>query len=262
MKDSIFITGNKKLMKRNIPLFLTNILYCCSFLSYIIAAAHYVILMTGLLRLPFCIYSAPGGLYINLHHIWFARLFRRVVSLLVRSPLRIKTLQLVDFTAPITNTGCIITTCHTPWARLLVQWCLQNKFALIIVSGIWLQRAKAINKYGKGFPELRYLVRHLQSGGRIIITSDAMLNSKNCAVHFFEKECNVSLLPARLARIAKVPIIAVVPELRNQSILINEGPRYYLKQLLSNQGEVIQSMLTYYENEIKKSPAIWAEFVH
>lgn len=168
---------------------------------------------------------------------------------------------MVNFITPNTRGGCIITTCHTPWARLLVQWCLQKEFAIIIASGIWIRRAKQVNKCGKGYTELRQIVNHLRSGGRIVITMDVFTDSKNCSLKFFEKECSVSLLPARLARIANVPIITVVPELSNQTILIHEGQRLDFNHSISTPGEIMQTLLTYFEKEIRKSPSIWSSFV-
>lgn len=249
-------------MQSSKPLFLRMCLSSCNLISYLIAALHYSMVWISLLKLPLCIHNAPGGEYINIRQIWFTRLLRRTLSILIRTSLRNKILQLVDFPTPTCNSGCIITTCHTPWARLLVQWCVANEFALIIVSGIWIQRAKQINKYGKGYTELKHLIRHLRSGGRIIITADAFLDSKNCSVEFFEREYKVSLFPARLARIANVPLIAVVAELRNQTIHIYEGPRFYFKHLISTPKEVMQSLLKYLENEIRKSPAIWSSYAY
>ncbi len=87
-----------------------------------VGGLHYYAVRSGFLKIPLCICIAPGGVYKNLQKIWFAQLLRRVVSVLVRSPLRIKTLRLVNFTIPATgDTGRVVVTCHTPWERLLVQ---------------------------------------------------------------------------------------------------------------------------------------------
>src|SRR5688500_7207753 len=166
-------------MLTNKPFYLRLCTLTCRLFSDVIAFLHYYTVRAGFVKIPLCFFNAEGGVYKNLQNIWFARLLRRVISLLVRTPFRSKTLRLVDFIIPPTdNTGCVIVTFHTPWARLLVQWCLENDFALIIAGGKWIQRTSMINK-GKGFNGLRHLLCHLRSGGRIIIMATVFNNLKN-----------------------------------------------------------------------------------
>lgn len=230
-----------------------------------IAGLHYYTVYTGFLKIPLCIYNAPGGVYKNLRNIWFVRLIRRIVSMLVRTPLRIKILRMVNFTIPITSdTGCVIATCHTPWARLLAQCCLEKDYALVIGGDKWIRRIRLIYNQGRGFHELRHLVRHLRSGGRVIIIADVFKKTNsfsNCSAKFLEKDYNVSLLPVRLARIAGVPLMAVLPEFRNGTIHILEGPRFDLKILNSYSCEVMQNLLAFFEKEIKRDPSIWSPFI-
>jgi Bacterial lipid A biosynthesis acyltransferase len=243
------------------PFYLSICTLACKFFSHIIAVLHYYNVRAGFLKIPLCIYNAPGGVYKNLRSIWFVRLFRRVVSILVRTPLRTKTLRLVDFMSLATDTGCVFVTCHTPWARLLMEWCLENDFALIIANIKSNQRANSIKKTGKGFIELRHLLRHLRSGGRIIIMVDVFNNLSNCSAKFLERDYNVSLFPARLAKIADVPLMAVVPELRNGTIHFCTGPRFDLKIVNSDSCTVMQNLLAFFEKEIRQNPSIWSPFV-
>lgn len=242
------------------PLYLTICTFTCRFFSVIIAVLHYYTVRAGLSKIPFCVFNAPGGVYKNLRNIWFARLLRRVVSLLVRTPLRTTTLQLVNFIIPATDTGCVIVTFHTPWARLLVQWCLENNFALIIASNKWLQRTSLTNR-GEGFNELRHLLFHLRSGGRVIILADVFNNLSNCPVKFFEKAYNISLFPARLAKIAEVPLLTAVAEFRHETIHIDTGSLFDVKLLNCNSCTLMQNLLTFFESEIRRNPSIWSVFV-
>jgi hypothetical protein len=246
-------------MQPSKPYYLIVCIHTCDALSHFIAGLHCYILYTGFLKIPLCISNAPGGLYKNIRHIWLTRLLRRLVSLLLRSPLRNETLRLVNFTIPVArDTGCVIATCHTPWARLLAQWCFENKFALIVAGGNWIKRSRRINIKGEGFKELRHIVKHLRFGGRIIIMIDIFNNLSNCPAKFFENNYNVSLLPARLARLANVPLIAAVPELRKEAVDIYAGPQFDSKILNSDPCGVMQSLLVFFEKEIQRAPYIWS----
>jgi lauroyl/myristoyl acyltransferase len=151
--------------------------------------------------------------------------------------------------------------CHTPWSRLLAQWCLKNDFGLIITNSQWNRQTNSIRRKGKGIKELRYLIRYLQSGGRIIIMADVFNNLKNCSARFLGRDYNVSLLPARLAKIAQVPLIAAVPELRKHTIHINNGPGFDPKKSNPGSSAIMQLFMTFFEEEIRRNPSIWAGFV-
>jgi lauroyl/myristoyl acyltransferase len=138
---------------------------------------------------------------------------------------------------------------------------MKNNSTLMIASGAWIERAKPISKYGKGFFELRQLVKHLRAGGRVLIAADVFSDSKSCPAIFFEKSSNVSLTPARLARIAEVPLVTVVAKLEEGYINITEGTRFDHTDLNSCPDQVTRNILGYLENEIRQLPAIWYFFV-
>jgi lauroyl/myristoyl acyltransferase len=83
----------------------------------------------------------------------------------------------------------------------------------------------------------------------------------DCPVHFFEKDCNASLLPARLAEIAGVPLMAVAPELVNRTIHINKGPQSDVKKFNFDPCKATKNFLAFFEMEIRRNPSIWSVFV-
>ncbi len=91
--------------------------------------------------------------------------------------------------------------------------------------------------------------------------ADVFNNLKNCTAKFLERDCNVSLLPARLARIADVPVIAAVPELMNGTIHIYNGPRFDLTTSKTDPSRVMQFFMSFFETEIRRNPSIWSVFV-
>ena len=249
-------------MKHGLPVFLKLTLFSCRFLAFIIAGIHNMMYLAGLSGLPLAIQNAGDGTFNALQKIWLTRFMRRVISVSVRTPFRNQTLRIVDFRSPVPHSGCVIATCHSPWSRLLVQWCLENHFALIIVTGsTWVSRAKTVNRYGRGYPELHEIVNHLRNGGRLILTADAFIDSKTCMINFFDKICHVSLTPYRLAKLACVPLVGVAPRLSGQYIRVHEFVRFYPGNGKSNGNEVMQSLLSSFEKEIMKSPEAWSTFV-
>jgi len=242
------------------PLYLRIFIFICHVLAAVIAAIYYFIFKTGLLKVSSVILNAPGGVYKNLRSIWFVRLIRRTVSVLVRTPLQKNVLQLINFDPASIVPGSVIVSCHTPWARLLTQWCVANNYAMIVGWGPWTKRA-SIARHATGFNELRSLARHLLSGGRIIIMADIFNDLNNCPVKFFEKPCNASLFPLRLARIANTQLVTVMPALEDKVVCIHTGPRVSLNTDDNHPGKTMQTLLSFFEKEIKQDPSVWSGYI-
>ena len=229
----------------------------CNLLSYLGAGIHCGLIATGLLKNPTCIVATGEKSYSPLRNIWYTRFVKRLVSGLVRSPLRRSTLKLVDFNIPLpADSGCIIVICHSPWRRLLVQWCIENKFALIVSGLIPTKSNRLIYRRAKGYKELRELVNHLRRHGRVIVSADVFNHLTNCPVQFMGKPANASLLPVRLAKLAAVPIITAIPQLRNGTINFIPGPAFDDTKLGPDACRIIQTTLSFMEKAIQKSPSV------
>ena len=235
----------------------------CLLISNLFAGTHCFFVQARLLAIPNCVKEAPGGMYINLQKIWFARLLKKIVSIWVRSPFKSRAFSLVNFNIPMSpGTGLVLVTCHTPWKRLLVSWFFENHYALIIDTGRSAKRNNRLKNLRKGHNELFHIIRHLRYGGRIIIAADVFNKSNDQPAEILGKPGNLSLLPARLARIAGVPLLAAVPILRNGRIDIQAGPLIDKQIPYSDMRNVMQIMLEFIEFEIKKNPSIWSYFVN
>jgi len=129
---------------------------------------------------------------------------------------------------------------------------------LVIGNGEWTNKKKRIQKQGKGFNDLREIVKHLQNNGRIVIAFDCFNNQANYfRLKFLGDYHNMSTLPVRLARIAGVPVITVIPRLRNGMINIDYGPQFGINKLNSDPGGVMQGLVSFLESELKSDPGIW-----
>lgn len=247
----------------NKPFYLRISLMFCSFLAYSCSCVQYGMKAVFLLKIPLYILKSPAPLFKTLYGIWYARIVRRMLSVFVRTPLRKRTLQLVNFTIPVPcDSGCVIAICHTPWKRILVQWCLENNFALIISGGTWTHQKKLIQRQGAGISELRGIVKYLQLNGRIILAADNFNNLNNCPVKFLGNNYNASIAHVRFAIIAKVPLMVVTPKLCNTSIDFTIGPQFEYSNLRLDIHKTTQDILSFLEKEIEHYPSIWSTYVN
>jgi len=250
-------------MKNTVPLYAILLIAFCRIFSHVIAALHVIGVQVFYLRIPACIRQSSEGIFQSLQKIWNARLLKKIVSVWVRSPFRKHALQLVNFNIPVpASTGLILVTCHTPWKRLLVSWFSENHYALILDTARSRQRAKRLREIRKGHNELLHIIRHLRMGGRVIIAADVFNKLHNQPAEILGKPGNLSLLPARLARIAGVPILASVPRFQNGTIQIHPGPVFNQPFRASEMGSIMHKLLEFFEGEIRKDPSVWSYFVN
>ena len=242
------------------PLYLRVIVFNCLILAQFFASVHYFLFRINLVKLSSVIITAPHGPLKNLITIWFVRSFRRCISVIVRTPLRKDALRLIDFDPKSIAPGSVIVSCHTPWARLLTHWCVENNYSMIVGWGPWPKRA-IIAKHARGFNEVRDIAKHLRSGGRIVIMADIFNDLSNCPVRFFEKPCNASLFPLRLAKIANSSLVTIMPVLADTSVRIHKGPQVSLNPNKNDAGKIMQLLLSYFEKEIKQDPAVWSGYI-
>jgi hypothetical protein len=220
------------------------------------------LISAGLLKRPAYILKSAGTVFKNLYAIRYARVVRKMLSVLLRTPLRKSSLGLINFSIPVpADSGCVIAICHSPWKRILVQWCLENKFALIIGGGKWSNRKKLIQRKGAGIVELRNIIRHLQQKGRVILAADFFNGLNNCPVKFLGNKYNASIVHIRLAILAKVPLIVVIPKLKKTSIDFTLGPQLGFNNLKPGFYKTTRHILSFFEKEIERDPSIWSSYV-
>ena len=240
------------------PAALRSLLWACDRCSRIVAFLHDVGIRGGWLRVAPCVRHAPGGLSRALREIWLSRLLRESLTFLLKTSFRATTLRLVDDSLVRgAGRGSVIAICHTPWARLLAEWCRVHDFALVIADGPWASRMGYVTGPGRGFSELRRVVRHLKTGGRVIVTADAFAGSRSSPVRFLQGERMVSLLPGRLALLAGVPLRPVVAHFADGSLRLRFGSLPCAR--VPSAKHFTQALLRFFEDEIRLRPAIWGD---
>ena len=234
--------------------------FLCKGSAFVVSPIYFLLIKLRFLKISSVIQNAPNGIYKNVYGIWKARFFRRIISFLVRTPLRKQVIQLVNFDPESIKPGSVVISCHTPWARLITQWCTENNYAMIIGWGPWVKRT-SLAKHATGIRELRTLTNYLRSGGRVVIMADIFNKLSNCPVKFFEKPCNASLFPLRLAKLVNTSLVTVMPVLENDAIKIHKGPKTSLNDDKRDAGSIMQSLLFYFENEIRQDPSVWSGYI-
>lgn len=231
-------------------------------ISFLPAAIHYCLITAGYLNPPTSVCRGNKGKFRVLKCIWYARIVKKLISVLIHRFVRGHLLALVNGRVSFpSNSGCVITSCHTPWRKLLVQWCLENDFLMIAANGRWTGEEKSIQLEANGFNGLRQIVRHLRQKGRVFIAMDTFNGLDNCPVSFLGESFNASTFPARLAKLAQVPLEMIVPVLSNTTIDIIHGPGFDLKSLNKNPSAVTRELVSFLEHEIRNDPSIWEPFV-
>jgi hypothetical protein len=244
------------------PLYLNVCLSICRAFANTVSSLHYLLVRMKIIAPPvwFDKFINEGSKQFTA--IWQTRIVRRFISVAVRSFIRSDILTLVESNIPFhKNNGSVIAFCHTPWKRLLLQWSIEQKNILVIAGSSLHTKNCRIEVKPTGYSALRKLVDHLQNKGHVAITIDSFNALKNCPVNFLGNYCNASLLPVRLSKLGNASLITVVPVFKDGKIRFIKGPDLETYHNDRNFTAVMQKLVSYLGNEIKKEPCIWSEFV-
>lgn len=236
------------------PTWLRAMLLLCGCLSLAIASMHFAAIRSGCLGTSPWIRGAPGGLRHVLREVWFTKLLREAVSFPLKTRLRFEVVDLVDCELPA---GSVIAICPTPWSRLLAEWCAVRNFGFVFARGASWRRRTGNLAMSEGFAALRELVRHLRTGGRVVIFALSPARSHPVQVRFLGSEQSVSSLPARLAVAARVPLVSAVADFQDGCVRV----RPVLTDAWPCRGTEVaamKAMLARLEEEIRQRPAIWS----
>ena len=244
------------------PRYLTLLLYLLEKISLMVSNFYLFALNRNWIKVPSLILESPYNYKCTIREIWFSRILRRTLSLLVRSPLKKGTISLINNKLKLpSQTGCVIAIPHTPWSRLLAEWCKVNKFALVLVGGPWIKRTGSFNVPGGGFSGLKRTISHLRSGGCVIVIGDNIGRWRCCKIHFLGKDCFASFLPARIAESAGVPLLAIYPKFNDGMINIHNGFESRIEEIKADKQKVTQKVFDFFETEIRDKPSIYEPYV-
>lgn len=244
-----------------LPIYLVFPLQVLKVLSCYISMFHLRLIKIRNNKISRTILDSPSGLKNTLKDIWFARLLRRSLSLITRTPLKFEVLKLVDNQLKLPSSGCVIAIPHTVWARLLAAWCRSNEYALVFAGGPWVQRTGHVNVPGRSVTGICQVVTHLKSNGIVVVISDNQNRQCFHKLSYLNKSYKASLLPVRLASLARVPIITVIPKFKENHIVLNNGIEINKDIILHDKKRAIEKIFNHFKMEIIADPSLYAGFI-
>ena len=239
-----------------------SIFTVCKLLSYSCSVFHYFLIKLHIFDFSVFLRYTVKRKFKTLNSVWYAKNLRRLISFLIRTPFKRLVLDLINFNSIFNEQGCIFVTCRTPQKRLLVQWCLKTKFRIVITHITYNDERRSIHRQGRGFTELRSLVKYLQQGGRIIALVDVFNNLNNCPITFMGRHHNISVFAERFASLAGVPILVNIPRLTDKGFDFISRPQFLNFGKQPKDTIVTMQILSFIEQEIIKNLSIWSKFVN
>jgi hypothetical protein len=113
-------------------------------------------------------------------------------------------------------------------------------------------------------PPLRthfHRLRHLRAGGRVVVTADVFVEAGGISLRFLGKQRLASSVAARLAALAQVPLIAIVPVYRDKRLQVQVGATIVGGESLLESPEVTRQLLALFEAEMRKQPQAWGDTI-
>ena len=227
------------------------VLILCRAASWVLAAAHLVLSRLGAARRSAVIPSSLTAL----RACWLARCVREAIPGLLATPLRRELLARVCFVAPPIAGGYLVATCHSPWVRLLSAWC-RERDALVFAASSWQPHLDGRLVTG-GTHDLLRLVRHLRRGGLAFIMVDVFPLGRGCALRFLGHDRNATLVPARIASLAGVPIVPMVARFTGRRIEFATSPALHVGAAPGDVHDATRAVLAVVESAIQREPAVW-----
>jgi hypothetical protein len=233
-------------------------LVSCSAAAWLPAVAHRVAIRCGLRQRPGLLAEQGDVTISRLHDIWFARLCRELFAWPSRSGLGPALAKRVAWKPPeeAAHGGCVFAICATPWGRLLAAWTSRQPAMHLLIDGDWARRTRPISAKG-GAACLRQLLTRLKNGQSVAVIADAFCVRRTCPVTFLGRAVRGSLLGARLAAAAGVPLQPVVFVWEQGQLYPRFGPSLHVGRDRESQITATVSVLWFLENEIRRSPAAW-----
>jgi hypothetical protein len=230
----------------------------CSAAAWVPAHLHGTALRYGLRRRPGSLAEEGGVTLFRLHEVWFARLCRELFAWPSRSGLGPALAGLIVWKPPegTAQHGCVFAICATPWCRVLAAWAARQPAMHLLINGDWARRTRPTSvKVGTAC--LRQLVARLKNGQSVAVIADAFCIRRTCPVTFLGQAVRGSLLGARLAAAASVPLFPTVFVWERGALHPRFGSPLNVARDRKSQMAATVSVLRFLEGEIRRSPAAW-----
>lgn len=230
----------------------------CSAAAWLPALVHRVSTRFGKSGRPGSLAEEGDVTVSRLHDIWFARLCRELFAWPSRSGLGPALEGRVAWRPPdgAANGGCVFAICATPWARVLTAWTARQPAMHLLIHGNWALRTRPAS-VERGAACLRHLVAQLRNGHSVAVIGDDFGARRACPATFLGRAVRGSLLGARLAAIACMPLRPAVIVWEQGALRARFGPPLHVARNRESQIAATVSVLGFLEGEIRRTPAAW-----
>lgn len=190
--------------------------------------------------------------------IWFARIAREGLRLLLSLGLTDAVLRRVEITGPAralagNNVYAIY---HTPWGRVLARWLDRRSSGFLYSAQRWLNRAGQ-SHVPCTWRGLRDLVRRLRAGGSAAVTADHFVcaGQDSVAASLLGRTVHVSTGVARIAVAAGVPIVPVMTRYRAGKLQVSLGEEIFVTS--ATLGAATIRVTAAFDAELRRDPSGW-----
>lgn len=229
----------------------------CHALSWPLALLHALLAAARIVHLPEAVALSRNPRFAALRRCWFTKCARELVPMLLASPMRREAMERVRFGPPAgCGDGCVYATLRSPWLKLLSACCREQRAGRVLVRGgksrSWSETAIAADRAG-----LRAMIEGLRRGEPVFVAMEAFVDRDGCAVRFLGARREASLLPARLAAAARVPLIATMPVMRGSNVEFIFSPARRVQH--RQEDGATREAMQWLEARVLEEPSIWNE---
>jgi len=235
---------------------LSRALRLCALLAVHIAVVRYLLLR---LRAPWALSWLSGcehGCWWALRRISFARLAHQLLSPFasLESVDAIESRIVVQDETHALAPPCLVAFFHSPWNWALAPWLASRKCALVCAGARWQVRL-GTSYVAPDLVGLATIARHLRSGGRAVILVDKDPGAGGCEVTFLSRRIRCSPAVARLAGVARVPVVPCVCTWREGCFQLSVGRRIEVGRGPAGAQAATQALMAFFDQAIRDDPA-------
>lgn len=195
----------------------------------------------------------------ELRAIWFARIAREGFRVMLLLGFSEAVIRRVHFVGPTrANRSCLYAIYHSPWGRVLALWMARRSGSVVFSAQRWLDRA------GKAhvpctWRGLRELVRRMRDGSSAAVTADHFRSRPGHSVpaSLLGREVAISTGAARIAAVARVPLVPVLTRYRHGRLEVVLGPEVVVSE--SGSADATRRIAAEFDAELRRDPSSWEQ---
>lgn len=190
--------------------------------------------------------------------IWFSRIAREAIRLLLSIGLARRLLERVSLTGNVAalDQGAVLASCHSPWGRLLAAWIARDGRVAVLATRRWNARASGAHEEASR-RGMRRAFRRLDEGKCVAVTIDHFATTTGCRATVLRRSVQACLGAARIASRAGVPLVPVVVRHTGGRIEVELGA--CIDVATQTVTGATAAALAAFDRALHRDPSIWAD---